>query len=134
MRGVTGALEELGLRWTHAFTSPLPRAVQTAEIIASPPWFEGEVAVVPALAPDDGTTAQSLAPLERLSDDAFAVLVGHEPKIRVLAGHLLGLDTFPAFRTGGACLVRWTPGAAAAFELAMDPDDRRPVRDLGALR
>ncbi|MFW6067745.1 MAG: SixA phosphatase family protein [Myxococcota bacterium] len=133
VRGVVGALEELGLRWTHVFTSPLPRAVQTAEIVASPPWFDGPVEVNPALAPDDGTAAQVLAPLEAVGDGAFAVIVGHEPRIRVLAGHLLGVDSFPAFRSGGACLVRWAPGAAALFELRMDPDAREPIRDLGGL-
>lgn len=134
MRGVTGALEELGLRWTHIYTSPLVRAVQTAEILASPPWFAGPVEVNRGLAPEEGTTARALSPLDTVDDDAFAVFVGHEPRIRVLAGHLLGVDRFPAFRPGAVCALRWTPGAAAELEWRLDPDERRPIRDLEEAR
>jgi phosphohistidine phosphatase len=129
MKGVTGAIEELGLRWDRILTSPLTRTVQTAEILASPAWFEGPVGVHGPLSPDEGTTAQALAPLGEIGDE-MVVLVSHEPKIRLLAGHLLGVDRFPAFRSGGACLVRWTPGAAGQLEWRMDPDERRPATSL----
>lgn len=131
MRGVTGALEELGLRWTHIFSSPLVRAVQTAEILASPAWFDGPVEVHRMLAPDEGSVAQVLSLLTDLGPDAFPVLVGHEPGIRLVTGHLLGADAFPAFRTGGVCLVRWMVGALAELEWRLDPDDRRPIEGLG---
>lgn len=131
MRGVAGALEELGLRWTHIYSSPLVRAVQTADILASPPWFDGPVEVHRTLAPDEGSVAQVLSLLTDLGSGAFPVLVGHEPGIRLVTGHLLGADAFPAFRSGGACLVRWTVGALAEFEWRLDPDERRPIRGLG---
>jgi phosphohistidine phosphatase len=132
MKGVTGTLEELGLRWDRIFTSPLTRAVQTAEILAAPAWFEGSVEVHAPLSPDEGTTALALAPLERVTGDGVVALVGHEPRIRVMAGQLLGVDAFPAFRPAGTCLVRWTPGAAGQLEWRMDPDARTPER--GALQ
>jgi phosphohistidine phosphatase len=130
MKGVTGALEELGVRWERIFTSPWVRAVQTAEILASPAWFNGPVRVHPALSPEEGTTAQALAPLEEVSGDEVVAVVGHAPRIRMFAGHLLGLDAFPAFRSGAVCLLRWTPGAAGELEWRMDPDARVPERSL----
>jgi phosphohistidine phosphatase len=133
MRGVAEALGELGLRFSRMFTSPLVRAVQTAEILASVGPYDGSLEVVSALAPDEGTTAQALGPLDSLDDHDVVVIVGHEPRIRVLATHLLGVDQFPAFRTGATCLVRWTSGARATFEWMLDPETRVPVRDFKEL-
>lgn len=134
MRGVAGTLGELGLRFTHVFTSPLVRSVQTAEILAAQDWFRGTVEVCPALSPQVGTTAQALAPLDELEDGAFVVLVGHMPRIRIMTAHLLGRESFPSFRSGAACLLRWTAGADAAFEWMLDPTTREPIRSIEELQ
>ena len=121
MRRVALALRELGLAFDAIYTSPLVRAVQTAEILASSaPDFAGPLEVHPELAPDHGTTAQALAPLDHAGDDDLVVLVGHEPKIRVLAGTLAGLQHMPGFQPGSACLVELR-GAHGAFRWMMDP-------------
>ena len=91
------------------FTSPLVRAVQTAELLAaeaSPKIERVEVNV--ALAPERGTTAQALSCLEGLDRDATIALVSHEPKVRVLAGHLGQLPVF-------------APAATALLDLRVDP-------------
>ncbi len=133
VRGVAGALSELGLRYSRIYTSPLVRAVQTAEILASIDWFDGPVQVVAGLDPGQGTTRDALAPLEHAREDDFVVLVGHEPLVRVMTGHLLGVSTFPSFRAGSACLLRWTRGATAGFEFLMNPYTRERVDSLDTL-
>jgi len=121
MRRMADALFEVGLRFTVIYTSPLVRAVQTAEILASAsPDFHGPVEVHPELAPDFGTTAQALTPLDHADDDDLVVLVGHEPKIRVLTAHLAGLSHMPGFQPGAACLVE-VHGGRGAFQWMMDP-------------
>lgn len=88
------------LRWhdctpTHIWTSPLVRAVQTAELVATGLAAEAAVEVMPGLAP--GESARTLlAALQALAADASVVLVGHEPGISGLAARLLGLTDFPA--------------------------------------
>lgn len=100
------ALAELDLRYSFVYTSPLVRAVQTAELLtAAHPAFRGPIEVHPALSSEEGTTAEALAPLERAQQDDLIVLVSHMPKIGALAGHLCKLPTFPSFRTASACLV-----------------------------
>jgi phosphohistidine phosphatase len=94
------------------YTSPLVRAVQTAELMAAQvtPKIE-RVEVNVALAPDRGTTAQALACLESLDRGATVALVSHEPKVRVLSGHLAQLSQLPVF----------APGSAALIDLRVDP-------------
>lgn len=110
---------------TLIFTSPLTRAVQTAEILAGVAGFDGPLAVHPPLAVDYGTTAQALSVLERASDEDTVALVSHAPKVRVLAGHLAGEARMPGFRTGAACLVE-----DGSFRWMLDPATLRLVTDL----
>ncbi len=113
------------LRPTVLFTSPLTRAVQTAEIFASVAAFDGPVIVHPPLAAEYGTTAQALSVLERVGDAATVVLVSHAPKVRVLAGHLCGEPRMPSFRTAGSCLVE-----DGEFRWMLDPEPLRLRTDL----
>ncbi|MBC7172096.1 MAG: histidine phosphatase family protein [Polyangiaceae bacterium] len=128
VRNVARALVDRGLEPTAIYTSPLVRAVQTAEILAGAPRdFFGPLHVLPALSPDHGTTAQALAPLDRTAEDALVFFVGHEPKIRVLAGHLAGIPRFPAFQAGAACLIEHD-GKRGRFEWMMDPETTELAR------
>lgn len=121
VRRVGRAIAGLGLRYTCIYTSPLVRAVQTAEILSTVhPDFDGPVEVHPALGLDYGSTAQALAPLDHADDDAVIVLVSHMPKVRMLAGHLSGIAQFLGFDAGAACLVHVEDGTGA-FQWMMDP-------------
>lgn len=125
VQDVGAAFTEAGLRFTDVRTSPLVRAVQTAEIIAAATGYRGEVRVHPTLAPDEGTTAQALAPLDAVDADAALLLVGHEPRVRLMAGNLLGLPGFPSFRTASACLLELVAGGSGARFIGMlDPATR----------
>jgi phosphohistidine phosphatase len=88
------------LRWhdctpTHIWTSPLVRAVQTAELVATGLAAGVAIEVMPGLAP--GESARTvLAALQALANDASVVVVGHEPGSSGIAARLLGLTDFPA--------------------------------------
>lgn len=129
MTKVGKALDRLEQSYSCMYTSPLVRAVQTAEILAATqPGFAGPLEVLPALSTEEGTTAQALEPLEHAGDEDLIVMVSHMPKIGVLAGHLGGLPSAPSFRTGSACLIE-LEGGKGRFQWMLDPDTlelRRP--------
>jgi len=84
------------LRWhdchpTHLWTSPLVRAVQTAELVAAGLQIPIAVDVLPHLAPGESPRAVQKA-LEALPRDAHVILVGHEPGISGIGELLLGGD------------------------------------------
>ncbi|MHB8417670.1 MAG: SixA phosphatase family protein [Myxococcales bacterium] len=97
-----GELSQGGAR--QIWTSPLVRAVQTAEILDEV-WRGAPVAVAGALG-----TGQSLASQLELvaalpsTNDASA-LVGHEPSLSQLAAELLRLPGLPIAFEKGAALV-----------------------------
>ena len=98
------------LRPTHIYTSPLVRAVQTAEILAGAAELDA-VRVHGALAVEHGTSAEALAVLDSHRDGDVVTLVTHEPKVRVLAGHLGDLTHVPGFHTAGALAIEIVRGA-----------------------
>lgn len=82
------------LRWydcgiTHVWSSPLVRAVQTAELVVA--GFDEDTAleIVPALAPD-GSVRTAIASLRLLPPDASVMMVGHEPSMSSIGALLLG--------------------------------------------
>jgi phosphohistidine phosphatase len=116
------ALSTLDLQYTCIYTSPLVRAVQTAEILAATHAdFHAPLEVRSALSSETGSTAQALEPLVHAADDDLIVMVTHMPKVGVLAGHLCQLSSFPSFRTGSACLLNVENGKGR-FEWMLDPE------------
>ena len=116
------ALTRLDLQYSCIYTSPLVRAVQTAEILAlTHPDFHGPLEVHPALSSEEGSTAKALEPLDHAGDDDLIVMVTHMPKVGVLAGHLSGLAKFPSFRTSSACLLS-IEGGKGRFQWMLDPE------------
>jgi phosphohistidine phosphatase len=101
------------LRWhdclpTHIWTSPLVRAIQTAELVASHLHCELTVDAVPALAPDENPRAV-VAELAALPGGSVVVIVGHEPGLSALGGLLVGQPELDAIAKAEA--VRITDGA-----------------------
>jgi phosphohistidine phosphatase len=123
---VGDTLTAMGLLYSHVYTSPLVRAVQTAEILAATqPGFDGPLEVLSALSTEEGSAAQALAPLGQAAADDLIVMVSHMPKVGVLAAHLGRLATAPSFRTGSACLLR-LEGDQGRIEWMLDPDTCEP--------
>lgn len=104
------------LRWhdcvpTRIWTSPLVRAVQTAELVAATLGADAPVEVLPALAPG-GTARAALAAIEAEPSDAVVMLVGHEPGMSAVAAVLVGVpDITPLAKAEAVRIVdrqlRW---------------------------
>jgi len=108
-------------RLDRVLTSPLVRAVQTAEIVARELECE-DVRALLALAPGAPISRVDAA-LEDAADAERVALVGHEPSMSAIAAHLLGLSSFPrSFKKAGVCAVTLDePGAKGVFEWFIVP-------------
>jgi phosphohistidine phosphatase len=124
VRSVGALVADAGVRLDRIFTSPLVRAVQTAEILASATAFDGALEVWPDLA--GGTTARALGALERAEPGEIVALVGHEPLIRAMTAHLVGDARFPGYLPGMICVIA-ASAEGNAFEWAIDPREARRV-------
>jgi phosphohistidine phosphatase len=105
------AARELGrrLRWHDCtpaaiWTSPLARAVMTAELVAQTLEWEGVIESIPALAPS-GSIRELQQALRQLDPTGAVVLVGHEPSLSGLGGALTLRDDFPALRKAQAARI-----------------------------
>jgi phosphohistidine phosphatase len=113
-RRAAEALVQRGHAPTHLYTSPLVRAVQTAEILAATLQYDGEVVADPRLAP--GFDAAKLASvLDESQSEREIAFVGHEPDLGGILTLLLSLPKGYAMRKG----------AIAALDL---PNVGEPVR------
>jgi len=83
-------------------TSPLVRAVQTAELIAERLDFVDIVEALPALAP--GVPPRVVA-AELASRGSRVAVVGHEPGLSMLGAYLCGRPAFPPLRKAQISLV-----------------------------
>jgi len=86
---VGGSLKKAGVRPGHIVSSPLVRAVETAELIAIATGFDGGLGIAPALQPDGSWKELQRTLIEPCLGEATPaplMLVGHEPSI----GHFLG--------------------------------------------
>jgi phosphohistidine phosphatase len=114
MREAAAGLSTLQPRVDLVATSPLVRAVQTAEIVASE--YDCEVVTVNALAPDEDP-AKTLEWLGTQPPDRTVALVGHEPHLSGLISYMLAgkRAAFVELKKGGACLldaVSVSPGSS----------------------
>ncbi len=100
------------LRWhdcvpTHVWSSPLVRAVQTAELVIAGIQHEVTVDIAPLLAPD-GSARDLAAALKALPATSVVLLVGHEPSLSAIGAVLLGAPDFDALDK--ACAARVDDG------------------------
>lgn len=96
-------------------TSPLVRAVQTAQLLSLALKHEGPLKAHRSLLPD-----MPVGALETVLNDHAGenlVLVGHQPSMGAMAAHLLGMQTFPRQVNPGTVIglerPDGEPGAAA---------------------
>jgi phosphohistidine phosphatase len=131
MRRAAEGLRKVLPRLDILATSPLTRAVQTAELLERE--YHGlKVETLPQLAPDHAV--EDLVPwLRQQDDDAVAAVVGHEPHLGFLIGWLLTgrHESFVTLKKGAACLLDFDdpPGAAnATLSWALAPAHLRGLR------
>jgi len=100
-----------GLRLDGLWTSPLVRAVQTAELFAAAVGHNGLIPrAVPSMSPD-GSAGETLQLLEQQGGEhSVLALVGHMPSIAQLASALLGRRSPAGFSTGQILALEW-PGS-----------------------
>jgi phosphohistidine phosphatase len=132
-RSVSAIQSETQDRYEQIITSPLVRAVQSAEILASIPGYSGVVEVSRLLVP-------AARPKETLAlfqyETKNTVLVGHEPAMSALASELLGC-LVPPFKKGAVWLLERSaqlPGVPqATFRWALQPRTGQILTTLDAL-
>jgi phosphohistidine phosphatase len=116
------ALARRGVRFTLIVTSPLVRAVQTAEIVAAAVDYRGRMPAIDQLEPE-AAASDVVAYLERVAQDKSAgksvALVAHEPILSAIAAALTHKPRHPALRKTEALRIRLTdgPGGAAPGSL-----------------
>jgi phosphohistidine phosphatase len=119
------ALRRRGGDFTTMVSSPLVRALQTAEIVAAEVGYGGRLLVNEALLPE-GSVSRAMALLTSLAEEDSVALVAHEPILSALAAELLGVDRFPALRKGEAVRLRLAEGpgekGGADLRWRIDPD------------
>ena len=117
-------------RLDRILTSPLVRAVQTAEIVARELECT-DVRVCTAIAPGGSLSRVDAAIGDALEVERLA-LVGHEPSMSAIAAHLLGLPSFPRpFKKAGVCaLTLEEPGAVGKFEWFIVPRGPKVQKEI----
>jgi phosphohistidine phosphatase len=104
-------LRAYGCEPTHVWSSPLVRAVQTAELLVAGLECPKPVETVPALAPDESPRDAASA-IAKLPAEAVVIAIGHEPGLSAIGALLAGQPEFPGLdKATAACIVdgklRW---------------------------
>jgi phosphohistidine phosphatase len=98
-RRVAETLKKCGIDPELIISSPLVRAVQSAEIVAETLRFSGELLILPLLG-GSFRFSQLREFLEERGGVREPAIVGHEPELGLLVGELLGL-THCTIKKGG---------------------------------
>jgi phosphohistidine phosphatase len=124
------ALARRGVEFSLLVTSPLVRAVQTAEIVASEIRYRDRIAVTDLLVPE-GTASQVVAFLKaterQLEESPSIALVAHEPILSAVAAALIGKPRHPPLRKTEALRIRLgqTPDGKGVLRWRVDARGRR---------
>ena len=95
-------LREQAVAVDAILSSPLPRAVQTAELIASGIDYLGPIASRRCFEP---SAQPRVAADELLAAGGSVLVVSHEPAISALGAYLMSSPSFPQFRTAQCCAI-----------------------------
>ena len=132
LREVAAGMRALDLPVELVLTSPLIRAVETAEIVADAFGSAEDVETTSALSPGAGPDAV-IAALRDVGRPSGIVLVGHEPDLAALASTLLtGTPSLVhmAFRKAGLAgivVASLPPRSAGALEFFLSPGQLRKI-------
>jgi phosphohistidine phosphatase len=117
-------LEQAGVSFGAAFSSPLVRARQTAEIALGAFDELKPVKLMLADALLNETSERDFDQwLEELPDEKHVLLVGHEPSLSVRVRHLLGLERADALKLpkGGLACVDTEDRKAGTLKFFITP-------------
>jgi len=116
-------LKKSKLRPGLIITSPLVRAVQTAELLAVEIGKDTVVAADASLG-SGADTAAVLTLLRGAANRMSILLVGHEPQLSALAAQLLGYEHVAPLAKGSCMALSWRPDKPerpAAFNWYAEP-------------
>jgi phosphohistidine phosphatase len=123
MRGVAAWLARKGERRPRTiWTSPLVRAVQSAEILAEHADIEDDVVAIPELSPsyDARALIERLATFAASANSEALALVGHEPSLSTLGAMLLREASIPSLKKAAVLGLSWSAGESERWFL-LDP-------------
>jgi len=132
MQKATAGMRALGLEFDVILTSPLPRAAETAAIVAAACGKEPAPRELAALAP--GAAASIMPALRPFARRSHVMLVGHEPGLSQLASLLLtgSTDAVALDLKKGGCiaidLAKLVPPTGATLRWVLTP---KQLRQLG---
>ncbi len=101
-REVGARLAKEGVHFDAVLSSPLVRAIQTAELVADRVGFLGEIEALPRLAPGVPTR---LAAQEFASRGVAVAVFGHSPGISDIGAYLCSRPAFPGLKPGQGALI-----------------------------
>jgi phosphohistidine phosphatase len=127
---VGNALARAGVALDRIVTSPMVRAVETAELVAVAIGYPGALGVSPLLLPDERPSHVIERLIATLGVER-AALVGHEPSMGRLLSHLLERPGL-AMSKGAAAKLRFD-GKRARLEFVVKPRRLDPTGSLDAL-
>jgi len=107
------ALARRGVRFTLIVTSPLVRAVQTAEIVAAAVDYRGHMPAIDLLEPE-AEASDVAAYLETVAGEKSVALVAHEPILSAVAAVLTHKPHYPSLRKAEALRIRLPDDDVAA--------------------
>ena len=117
VRGVAQVLLAEGVQPDAILSSPLTRAVQTAELLASGLGHDGVIETDVGLLPRSVPMAFARSLRERFASLGTVMVVGHLPAISGLGAALVGMAGFPSFKPGHVLVL---DDGKPAFKV--DPD------------
>ena len=112
------------------WSSPLVRAVETAELVAVALGYASGLEITRALAPE-ARSAEAIDLLEQEARERVA-LVGHEPSIGNLLSKLLGKSGL-AMSKGAVVRLSWQPKGPAKVIWVIKPKRLDPIASLDGL-
>ena len=121
-------LARRGVRFTLVVTSPLVRAVQTAEIVAAAIGYRGRMPASALLEPE-AAALDVVAFLKTVADEKSVALVAHEPILSAVAAALTHKPRHPALRKAEALRIRLPDGLGGAGTLRWRIDGSRGTRE-----
>jgi phosphohistidine phosphatase len=130
MQQIAKGLRRLGLRPDRILTSPLPRALETAEIVADALGLADRLECIDMLRPDRDTPVIRDWILTRTDDRLM--LVGHNPGLSELQGLLVAGLANPlvcALKKGGVAALASRPGGGFEIDWIAQPRLLRLVAD-----
>lgn len=112
MRDAAAGFARLAIKIDTIYSSPLVRAVQTAEILAKSIGYAGKIETMTELSPANSPESVCTR-LRSLKKQGNIVLSGHEPNCSELAAFLLGGAQIE-FKKGAICLIETESAAAGS--------------------